>query len=57
MSKGDTRMVRLPVELEPWLNLRKLAVGRQQSIGELVADALRRDRVTKQAFQPKEDGK
>lgn len=54
MSRGDMRMVRLPVELEPWLNLRKLAVGRQQSIGELVADVLRRDRVTKQAFQTKE---
>lgn len=50
-------MVRAEITADEWIALRQLALAKRTPIQRLVADALRTSRVTRQAFQAKEDTK
>ena len=52
-----SRQLRAAISEEEHYQLRLLAIRLRQPIQQMVADALRRDRVTRQAFQAKEDTK
>lgn len=49
--------IRLTVHRDDWRRLRAIALRENVALRDLIVDALRRDRVTKQAFQTKETTK